>query len=293
MLTPPKPRLPPLNALRAFEAASRLGGFKAAAAELAVTPGAVAQHIKSLENWAGAPLFERMSQGVRLTALGAAVSADFGAAFDRLGVALNQLRAGAGLKQINIAVLPSIAQLWLSPRLPALRAALPETTVSITALDRPPNLLREPYDLAIFFCREPIAPYQVEICRDRIYPVCAPTLVQELSKPADLSMQDFLHDGLWSDLWQQWLAEFAPGLALDSSGATFSLYALALQEAQNGAGALIGHEPLVRASLDDGSLVAPFEQTLELPDKLVVAAAYELRIGEVLEKIVNMLQGSA
>ena len=81
MLTPPKPAAPPLNSLRAFEAAARLGGFKAAAAELSVTPGAVAQHIKQLEAWCGAQLFERKSQGVRLSALGAAVSADFSAAF--------------------------------------------------------------------------------------------------------------------------------------------------------------------------------------------------------------------
>ena len=68
-VSPPRPKGPPLNALRAFEAAARLGGFANAADELCVTPGAVSQHIKALEDWIGADLFERRSQGVRLSAL--------------------------------------------------------------------------------------------------------------------------------------------------------------------------------------------------------------------------------
>ena len=289
MLTPPKPKPPPLNALRAFESAARLGGFKAAAIELAVTPGAVAQHIKTLESWAGAALFERMSQGVRLTSLGRTVTNDFSAAFDQLGAAVVRLRADAGPHQVRIAVLPSIAQLWLSQRLPRVRAIVPETTISITALDRPPNLLREPYDLSIFFTSDDLSGYGLEVCKDTIFPVCAPVLASGLRQPADLVGQLFLHDARWTRHWQQWLAQAAPELSIDSSGPTFSLYSLALQEAQNGAGVLMGHEPLVRASLEDGSLVAPFEQTVELPRKLVIATPYPLRSGSLLEKIVQML----
>lgn len=122
MQTPLKPKAPPLNALRAFEASARLGGFKAAAAGLSVTPGAVAQHVKTLESWAGAPLFERMSQGVRLTPLGQAVAEDFSLAFDRLGAAVARLRADARPKQVRLAVLPSIAQLWLARRMPRVGA---------------------------------------------------------------------------------------------------------------------------------------------------------------------------
>ena len=80
-VSPLRPQGPPLNALRAFEAAARLGGFAAAAEELCVTPGAVAQHVKTLESWADALLFERRSQGVRLTAIGEHVLADFVSAF--------------------------------------------------------------------------------------------------------------------------------------------------------------------------------------------------------------------
>lgn len=291
MLTPPKPAAPPLNSLRAFEAAARLGGFKAAAAELSVTPGAVAQHVKSLEAWTGAPLFERMSQGVRLTALGAAVSADFSNAFDRLGSAVNRLRADAGPSQVRIAVLPSVAQLWLSPRLPAVRALVPQTTISITALDHPPNLLREPFDLSIFFVEGEPGENQIEISRDLIFPVCAPEMASRLRSPADLAGETFLHDARWTRHWSMWLD--AVQLDLDPDGPTFSLYSLALQEAENGAGVLMGHEPLVRASLDGGSLVAPFEQMLELQRRLVIETPLALPRSGPLHKIVTALRRAA
>lgn len=289
MLTPPKPKAPPLNALRAFESAARLGGFKAAAVELAVTPGAVAQHIKALESWAGAALFERMTQGVRLTTLGEAVAGDFSAAFDQLGATVVKMRTAASPRQVRIAVLPSIAQLWLSQRLPRVRAIAPDTTISITALDRPPNLLREAYDLSIFFSSDEVSAHCVEVCKDTIYPVCSPALAARLKQPVDLASEQFLHDARWTGHWQQWLAAAAPELSLDPLGPTFSLYSLALQEAQNGAGVLIGHEPLVRASLDDGSLVAPFDQVVELPQKLVIATPYALREGTLLQDIVQIL----
>ena len=108
---PPRPKGPPLNALRAFEAAARLGSFARAANELCVTPGAVAQHISSLESWAGAPLFQRRARGVALSPLGRAVAPALGEAFDRLADASHLLRRMAAPAQIRIATLPSIAQL--------------------------------------------------------------------------------------------------------------------------------------------------------------------------------------
>ena len=94
-LVPPRPQPAPLNALRAFEAAYRLGGFAAAAEELSVTPGAVAAHIKSLEAALGAPLFHRRAQGVAPTALADAAASDFSTAFDALGAAMQRLRRAA------------------------------------------------------------------------------------------------------------------------------------------------------------------------------------------------------
>ena len=256
--------------MRAFEAAARLGGFKAAAAELAVTPGAIAQHIKTLENWAGSPLFVRMTHGVKLTVLGETVIADFSDAFDRLGLAIQKLRDNAGPGVVRIAVSTDIAQLWLSPRLPGLRAIDPETTITITILDHPPNLNRDPYDLSIFFRHPGSYEYGIEICRDFIFPVCTPTLAANLGEPADLAGLMFIHDRSRMEDWTQWLEYAAPEQQIAATGPAFPLYSLALQEAQNGAGILIGHEPLVRSSMREGTLVAPFAPKKRLSRSLVV-----------------------
>ena len=106
-LDPPLPKGPPLNALRAFEAAARLGGFALAASELGVTPGAVAQHIKALEDWARMPLFRRKSQGVELTDQGRLICDDLSRAFDLIGTSVQNLRSGAEDSEIRIAALPS------------------------------------------------------------------------------------------------------------------------------------------------------------------------------------------
>lgn len=258
-VAPPRPKDLPLTALRAFEAAARLGGFAAAALELGVTPGAITAHIKQLEQRLGAPLFARTPRGVRLTALGQQALPAFTTAFDTLGAAVNDLRTAAAPRTVHIATLPAIAQLWLSPRLPALRAAAPDITISITALEQPPNLKRSPYDLSLFFDEDPAG----RLAPDVIFPVCAPALAARLSGPQDIARFPCLSDATWSDDWALWAATLPDPPAIPQ-GPSFSLYALAVEETVNGAGLLIGHEALVAAHLADGRLVAPFSQRLIL-----------------------------
>lgn len=288
-VSPPRPAGPPLNALRAFEAAARHGSFSGAAGELCVTAGAVAQHVKTLEAWAGASLFQRRAQGVELTALGKAVLPGFVSAFNQLSQAVQTLRAQAKPHHIRIAALPSIAQLWLSPRLPEIRAAARDVTISITALEAPPNLQREQFDMCVFIEHEPDHPQVIEICDDVIFPVCAPALAAQLSAPEDLTEAVCLQDATWSDDWTQWMESASPGTRLQARGPVFSLYSLAVEEAKNGAGIVMGHEPLVRAQLDAGTLVAPFTHRLTLRSKLVVGTAQSLEAGSVHEAIVDLL----
>jgi LysR family glycine cleavage system transcriptional activator len=115
-------------------------------------------------------------------------------------------------------------------------------------------------------------------------------VASRLQQPSDLEGELFLHDARWTQHWQQWLSVAVPERDIDATGPTFSLYSLALQEAQNGAGVLMGHEPLVRSSLNDGSLVAPFEQIVKLSRKLVIVTPQRPRKGSVLEKIIALLE---
>lgn len=253
-VSPPRPKDLPLNALRAFEAAARLGGFAAAAQELAVTPGAVTAHVKALETQLGAPLFDRTARGVELNNLGKRVLPRFVAAFDALGDAVQTLRLEAAPRTVHIATLPSIAQLWLSPRLPAMRGAEPDISISITAMEAPPNLKRAPYDLCLFFSDQE----QGALEQDVIFPVCAPAVAESLSSPRDLEAITCITDAAWVDDWQRWASVAMPREAFAPRGPVYSLYTLAVAEAVNGAGVLIGHSSLVSGHLHRGELVAPF-----------------------------------
>lgn len=281
------PRLPdlPLNALRAFEAAARLGGFALAAAELGVTPGAVTAHVKQLEARLGAVLFQRVPKGVVLTPLGARVLPDLTAAFDALTAASHSLRAEARPRQVHIATLPAIAQLWLSPRLPALRAQNPDVSVSITAMEGPPNLKRAAFDLCLFYD----ADQGVVLEDDRVFPVCAPALAAQLNDVADLAQVPCLSDSVWQADWRVWLA--ACGSDLVPRGPVFSLYALAVEEAVNGGGVLMGHAALVQRHLEDGRLVRPFCTEVVMPQALRLWSARPLAKG-IAADVAGWLAGS-
>ena len=268
-VAPPFPRLPSLNALRAFEAAARLGGFAAAGAELQVTPGAVAAQIKALEDDLRAPLFARHAHGVRLTALGQNALPAFVAAFDTLGQATRDLRAEAAPRRVHIAALPALAQLWLGPRLPALRARLPGTEISVTALETPPNLKRLPFDLCLFHSTDP-SPGATRLCGDDLLPVCTPALAARLRTVDDLRHLPCLTDSAWAGDWALWAATAMPGQPFAAQGPVFSLFALALAEALNGAGVLMAHRQLVAQHLASGALIAPFGVSVPLPGSITL-----------------------
>lgn len=288
-VSPPRPKPLHLTALRAFEAAARLGGFAAAADELGVSPGAVSAHIKALEEEIGVALFKRTARGVLLTASGHRTLPAFSEAFDRMGEAVQALRSEASPAVVHIATLPAVAQFWLSPRLPALRAATPEIDISITAMERPPNLKRTTYDLCLFFGNG----IGETVARDRIFPVCAPSLAARLSAPVDLATVPCLTDTTWSGDWGTWISVACPEAGFVPRGPVFSLYSLAVEETVNGAGVLMGHEALLTRHLSDGTLVAPFDPKLSMPETLRLWSLRPVPAGAPIRQVVDGLTRSA
>ncbi len=284
-----RPKIPPLNALRAFEAAARLGNFSGAASELYVTPGAIAQQVKTLEAWIGVRLFDRHAQGVSLTDLGRTVLPEFTGAFDQLGEAVQSLSRQATPHVVRIAALPSIAQYWLSPRLPKIRRSVPGIEISVTAMQSAPNMKREPFDLSVFFEERTEDQRTLMICRDEIFPICAPDIAARLADPADLARETLLHDSTWTGDWEHWLSAVAPDLSLDTNGPVFSLYSLAIEEAKNGAGVLIGHAPLVSHILAAGKLVAPFRNAIQLDRHLSIGTAPRMVPDSALDRVIATL----
>lgn len=275
-------------ALRAFEAAGRLGGFAPAAEELGVTPGAITAHLKGLEAALGAPLFDRAPRGVRLTALGAQALPDFTEAFDLLNAAVQRLQASAAPGQVRIATDPGIAQLWLSPRLTALRTSSPDISVTIATFDRPPDGAREGHDLYLFFQPLGARPGAWQLSRDMIAPVCAPARARHLRSAGDLRPEECLTDAACPQAWQEWawgagLSDFIP------RGPVLASRALAVEEAVNGAGVLMGHLTLVARHLEDGRLVQPIGPMVARPHALMLWQAQGARAaaGVVAEGLVQ------
>lgn len=238
---PPRPKLPPLTALRAFEASGRLGGFAAAAAELGVTPAAITAHLRSLEATLGAPLFERRARGVGLTPLGEQALPAFSQAFRALEAAVQALEEQAHPAQVRIAAPPDLAQLWLSPRLGALRALGLQPLVLPTA---DPLSARGTADLAVILRKGGQAP---------LVAVAAPDVARGLTRTT-LAARDMLVLAGPAGDWRRWA--MAAGLPrLHPRGPVHSDAALALAESANGAGVLVILRTLADAALRAGRLV--------------------------------------
>lgn len=290
---PPRPRLPSLNALRAFEAAARLESFARAADEIGVTAGAVTQQIRQLEATLGFAVFRRMPQGVILTEAAREALPRLTRGFDMLGQAVQALREAQPHRPLAIAALPCIAQLWLSPRLPALQAAFPDLQISISAMEEPPDPQRDPYDLSLFYRENVPASDHLQPDDDAILPVCAPVLTAKLTTSADLAAQTLLHDAVWRSDWARWLAFAAPGTKVDPNrGPAFSLYSLALDACLSGSGVLMGRMSLVGPHLAAGRLVAPFPQAMPTPDRLTLATATAAGAHPRRAEVMDWLSGS-
>ncbi|MEM1238126.1 MAG: LysR family transcriptional regulator [Pseudomonadota bacterium] len=285
-VAPKRPKGPPLNAMRAFEAAARHVSFVAAAEELNVTPGAISQHIKALEGWAGTPLFRRNAQAVELTVAGKTLAPEFMAAFDGLADATRALRNLSPASEFQIAALPSVAQLWLPKRLAKIRVQFPEMSISVTAMETPPNLARELYDLSIFLGNSDRSPDQMILCADEIVPVCAPGLLENLTRFDDAPL---LHDQTWIEDWAIWSAKTGEALQNPKRGAQFSLYSLAVEEAKAGAGVLMGHLPLIEDALSSGALVRAHPAAYETGRHLVAELPHVSRRRQVTQELSALL----
>ncbi|MEX0348069.1 MAG: LysR family transcriptional regulator [Paracoccaceae bacterium] len=277
--------------MRAFEAAARNVSFVAAAEELNVTPGAISQHIKALEGWAGTPLFRRNAQGVELTPEGQSLVGDFTAAFDQMADAARALRNLKPKSDFHIAALPAVAQLWLPKRLRRIRAQLPDVNFSVTAMETPPHLARELFDLSIFFAATERWPNEVAIVEDEIVPVCSPTLLNRAQGANGFKNVPLLHDQSWNEDWATWSHVTGCSLHNEDSGPRFSLYSLAVEEAKASAGVLMGHLCLVEEALTAGALVIAHGQSCPTGRSLVVQLPQKSRRRPETDQVVALLSG--
>jgi len=247
--------LPPLNALRAFDAAGRHLNFRAAADEMRVTQGAVAQQVRALEGHLGMPLFERQPRGLAFTPAGRAYHARVATAFADLRRATDELRTAPDT--VLVSVTPTFAAKWLIPNLPVFSAAHPDIELRVLATERVSSFHADGIDLAIRQGTPPsgAALRVVRLFRQEIIAVCAPGLVQDMPLPLDahtLAGLPRIHDS--HDLWPEFL-KFLSAPDCGGRGVRLNQTSLAIDAALSGQGVALVSRFLASRDLAAGALV--------------------------------------
>ncbi len=265
-------RLPPLNALRAFEAAARHLNFSRAADELSVTPGAVSQQIQNLEDYVGGSLFKRTPRGLLLTDAAQMALPALREAFDRLAEAASLLTAPVDGRRLTLTAAPSFAAKWLVPRLGSFEAAHPNIDVWLSADMELVDFAAGEIDMAIRYGAGHYPGLEtVRLMRETVVPVLSPELMaaNPINQPSDLAKHVLLHDGS-PDAdescpdWLMWLA--ARGVkGLDGNrGPRFNQSSLVIEAAVGGRGVALAKRTLAQDDLDAGRLVAPMGITTDV-----------------------------
>ncbi len=254
--------LPPLGALRCFEAAARHASFARAAQELHLTPGAISRAVRSIEQTLGVALFERRRQRVHLTAAGERLREAAGSAFDGLAAAMRELRRGAQSPALVVSCEPSLLMRWLIPRLPAFQAAHPDIELRWVAGGGP--VAFQGIDLAVRrgdFDRGRLHAYR--LFEERIGPVCSPRcrerwLSGEGARVKLRARARLLHSATRPGAWNDWMRASGRRVPASAQAQRFEHFYFSLQAAAAGLGLAIGPWALVRDDLEAGLLEAPF-----------------------------------
>ena len=288
---PANGHLPPLSALRAFEAAARMMSFSKAADELNVTPAAISHQIHALEQDLGVSLFRRLNRAIELTASARVLLPGLSDAFAGIQASVRRLRAHNDTGTLNVTVSPSFAAKWLVLRLHRFQERYPQIDVRISASDEIVDLTRGDFDVAIRYGSGRYPGLDVELLlKNEVFPACSPQLLASgppLRSPDDLRHHALIHDQAVErdplvPTWPMWLRAAGVKDVSATSGLSFSGSHLALDAAIAGHGVVLAYSTIAAADLAAGRLVRLF--SLALPDLFayyIVTAPGALERGKV------------
>lgn len=260
-----------LNALRAFEASARHGSFSAAASELNVTPAAVGQLVRSLEDWLGTPLFVRSTSGrVRLgvTQVARRALPSIQAGFDKLTLGVATLRDASQMVALTVTVSPAFAAKWLLPRIDKFQAEWPDMDVRLDTSQRSLDFVTHGIDIGVRYGAGTWPGLAAERLKgEEIYPVCSPDLLKQITlrRPADLAGQTLIHDmSLGSHegfpSWDTWLEKAGVIGVATERGLRINNSAAVLQASIEGHGIALGRSVMANDDILAGRLVRLFPQ---------------------------------
>lgn len=256
-------RLPPLVALRTFEAAARHASFSRAAEELLVTHSAVSHQIKSLEAHLGLVLFRRLHRRVVLTEAGEALFDKVRTAFDLLETGTDQVVSSYKLRPLVVSCIATFSMRWLMPRLHDFHTRYPDIDVRLCAPDSPLEFFRDDVDVSIRSGGHEAWPSGLEVqpfLDEAFGPVCSPELLRRypLHHPDDLRHHTLLHTETRKTAWADWLRLTGVETIDATAGQRFDTFYFLLQAAASSFGVAIGPDVLVADDITAGRLVAPF-----------------------------------
>lgn len=258
-------KLPPLNALKAFEAAARHLSFTRAAEQLYVTQAAVSHQVKALEEFLGVQLFLRRNRSLLLTPEGQTYYLELKEIFDHIMQATDKVRYASQRGSLTISLPPSFAILWFVPRLNRFREAYPDIDVRIRAVDEVDGSLTEDVDVAIYYGAGKwpgLKAYKLH--NEYLIPVCSPNLLKShipLREPRDLLNHTLLHDET-RNAWKDWFKLVGIDKNKGDNGPIFSHSNLALKAAVYGQGVALANNVLVKPEIDAGHLIQIFPDAL-------------------------------
>ncbi|MGM4963066.1 LysR substrate-binding domain-containing protein [Tardiphaga sp. 1201_B9_N1_1] len=270
-------RLPPLHAVRAFEAAARYQSFTRAAEELNVTVGAISRHVRALETRIGTSLFLRGSRGLTLTSAGKAFAASATEALDCLAEATEGLRLRR-FRRLTIGVYGFFVSRYLLPIWPSLKAAHPDLEVDLHTSANPVDLLTSRYDAVISVSDS--HPRAGMVTRSLVpistVPVCRPELLSQ--GELDFSSTPLLHVRPRPDDWRRWLDHAKLTSIPVQGGSSFETLSLAIEAAEAGLGVTIAIDGLLATDLARGNLVRA--HSIVRPTRRHFVLEYEQRISD-------------
>lgn len=258
-------RLPPLLALEAFDAAARSLSFKAAAAELNLTPSAISHRVKQLEQYLGLSLFRRLNREIRLTEAGEDYYNTVRRAFDQ--VAQVSLRVGRAVQseELRLSSVPHFAASWIIPNLEELLNRRPGLRVYVESSIRNADFARDAVDAAVRYGAGNWTGLHVTKLTDlSVAPVCTPDLLKRLRKPSDLRDVTLIHFSQFPHSWSEWLQAAGLPHFEPKHEVYFDSVSQAIDAAESGLGIALGVAPLIGPRLATGRLVMPFGPLMPL-----------------------------
>ncbi len=263
-------QLPPLNALRSFEAAARHKSFRQAAEELCVSHSAISHQVKLLEDYLGTRLFTRQARSVALTKAGESYYPILRQTFDQIAEGTREIMEPHGPSALTIQLYSTFAIRWLIPRLPSFQAAHPDIQVRLQTSQSDVNFDQEDVDLCVMIGKPDNSQLHYDhLFSAELFPVASPSLLSTkhpIKLPADLARHTLLQVYPSARDWHDWLAANDLGGVIDpEDGLQFDSYELSITTAVQGQGVALAMQPYIARDLQAGILIDLF------PDKHVAA----------------------